>query len=408
MSMRALKRTLLACVAVGLPACLDDRPAGDADTDVDAVRQPLTTVADLTFTSHTVKPSRTTPGLTCATGKIGCDGPTPEWGGYAPNTQHVLYLPYARDPYYRNNLLVFLGGANSQPDSDNNDQIYKVAAHQGYFVIGLSYFCGAHNEDNPTAPPGAFSTCGSDLSCFGAAMDEVALGVDCPVCTGLDIDKHPQDALENRLLKVLQWAVYNHPGEGWERFLVKAGPGPYDGDQINWSLITVGGFSNGSSYAAYLGLKHPSIKRVALLNGPNDGHTKKRVWQAADYLQNQPGLTDTRYFGLVHFRNHEDKLYELMATYDALGVKGKTYFDPKPNPNEATDFNGAHMLISIESETPPADGHTSVIKDEFKGCSSVASDPFACTIGYEEAWRYIFGSGKTLRLSDGDPQASGT
>lgn len=103
--------------------------------------------------------------------------------------------------------------------------------------------------------------------------------------------------------------------------------------------------------------------------------------------------------------NHEDKLCQLIATYDALGVAGKVYVDPKPNANQPTDFNGAHMLISIESKTKPEDGHTSVVRDELKGCTVVdpTTDPYECTIGYEEAWRYIFGRGRTLLVTDGSP-----
>src|SRR4030095_14912745 len=94
--------------------------------------QALTTVAGVSFTSYTVRPSATTPDLTCGTGKIGCNGTgAGEWGPYAPNDKHVLYLPHSFLPQYRNNLLVFFNGQNGSPE-ETNDQIYKVAAHQGY------------------------------------------------------------------------------------------------------------------------------------------------------------------------------------------------------------------------------------------------------------------------------------
>lgn len=391
MSRRNLQRALLLCVAVALPGCDDQGLVGEVAAEESAV----TTVDDLIFYWYRVKPSATTPYWTCSTGRIGCET---QWGSYAPDTDHVLYMPQKILPNYRNKLLVFLNGANGEPDSPGGHQIYRVAAHQGYYVIGLSYFSAARNDNHPEEVPGAFSTCDSDTNCWGAALKEVVTGVDCgATCGPLNIDQHPQDAVETRLLRVLQWAVYNRPNEGWERFITRSGT--ILGDRINWNLITLAGFSNGSTYAAYMGLAHPEINRVALLNGPNDGNKIKRVWQPAAYLRNQPGLTDTRYYGLVHFRNHEDKLYQLTAAYDAMGVKGKVMFDPKPNPTEATDFNGAHMLISIEPQTPPEDGHTSVFLDELKDCDVDPADPYSCTIGYEEGWRYIFASGRTLIVS---------
>jgi hypothetical protein len=366
----------------------------------DPARAPLTAVDGSSFTSYKIRPGATTPGLTCSTGRIGCNGAgAGEWGPYAPNDDHVLYLPHSVNPRYRNNLLVFFNGLNGSPDK-TNDRIYKVASDQGYYVIGLNYFSAGYVKDrHEDEPPGMGTACAVDpdtqLACLGAYMNEVVTGKDCgSMCGPLNMEKHPQDAVEMRLLRVLQWAIYNHANDGWERFLTRGGL-KGGGDRINWNLITIAGFSNGSSYAAFMGQKYATVARVALLNGPNDGKTRSRVWKAADYLKNVPGLTDTRYYGLVHYRNHEDKLFELIGTYDALGMKGRILFEPRPHPDKAIDFGTNHMLISIDSKTPPDEGHTSVVNDEYKDCTP-GSDPDACTIGYEEAWRYIFGSGRQL------------
>src|SRR5262249_51369237 len=152
----------------------------------------------------------------------------------------------------------------------------------------------------------------------------------------LNFEKHPQDTIENRLLRVLEWAAREHPDDGWEAFL-KGGHNP----SIKWDLVTVAGFSNGSSYAAYLGLQHSEVNRVALLNGPNDGYKEaSRFWEAAHYLKKEKNLTDTRYYALIHYLNHEDELYMQIGVYNALGMEGWAIFDPEPN--EKTDFNGAH------------------------------------------------------------------
>src|SRR5262249_18464712 len=151
-----------------------------------------------------------------------------------------------------------LGGGNSTPDEKEYPQIYRVAAVQGYHVIGLSYFDVNVNNDVTDRIPGMGKVCGDNLDCYGNYMKEVIDGTDCgsvcdPVHFGsLNFEKHPQDTIENRLLRVLQWAAREHADDGWEAFL-GGGKNP----SINWDLVTIAGFSNGSSYAAYLGRLHP-------------------------------------------------------------------------------------------------------------------------------------------------------
>jgi hypothetical protein len=381
------------------------------------IAQAKTTVddwPDWSSKSYKVPPRDTTPlGVTCPDA-IGCDfdvvGLFPPrvvkwWWPYAPNADHVLYVPYCTDDVHHSKLLVMLGGGNSVPDQEESHQIYKVAAACGYHVIGLSYF--DRNSDEDRGVPGLRGTnsCKDDLDCYGDYMKEVVDGTNCASATcgdDLNFESHRQDTINNRLLMVLQWAAREHPDDGWEPFLVS---GPNSRPSVNWKLVTVGGFSNGSSYAAFLGLQYPDINRVALLNGPNDGHTKSRIWKAANYLKKQPGLTDTRYYALIHYLNHEDELYKQIGVYNALGMEGWTIFDPEPN--EVTDYNGAHVLLSIDSKTCRKNGHTSVVRDEYKedckgcedceeceDCVPTGGDPFACTIGYEEAWRYIIGDGR--------------
>jgi hypothetical protein len=387
------------------------------------IAQAKTTVydwPDWTNRHRTVTPRNTTPGVTCPAGHdaaidcgvcsaddIGCER---AWGLFAPNAVHVLYTPYFIDYFHHSKLLVMLGGGNSTPGGSSDkdkvyDQIYRVGASRGYHVIGLSYFDVNVNNDITNKIPGMGKVCGDNLDCYGDYMREVIDATDCgSVCDpahfgSLNFEKHPQDTIENRLLRVLQWAARQYADDGWEAFLV-GGKNP----SINWDLVTVAGFSNGSSYAAYLGVLHPNVNRVALLNGPNDGYTISGIWEAAHYLKRQPGLGDTPYYALIHYLNHEDELYMQIGVYNALGMEGWAIFDPEPN--EKTDFNGAHVLLSIDAETPPKDGHTSVVRDEYKklydhstgttsqdDCQATADDPYACTIGYEDAWRYIFGGG---------------
>ena len=347
---------------------------------------------------YTVLPSETDDGQDCLHGAIGCtptqwqvENPNSRypWGFQAPNTEHALYLPASKD---RGRLLVFFGGGDGNSGSSFNYKLNSVAASQGYHVIGLAYY-GAHENDV------GINDCGTDpqpLSCYGDFMREVVYGTDnCEhaKCSGLNIDEHPQDSILNRLVSALRWAKAEYPNDGWERFLTKD-------DQVNWTLVNVAGFSNGGSYAALMGILKPSVGRVALFAGPNDGEGgSEEEWVSADYIQRIPGITDTHYYGLVHEKNKasatSNTLYKVTNAWNTFGMDEP--FNPEPfsfNPQPGTtwDFLGAHMLISTDELTTREDAHTSVVSDSYENCDP-NSDPNQCVIGYEPAWRCILGTG---------------
>jgi hypothetical protein len=71
------------------------------------------------------------------------------------------------------------------------------------------------------------------LDCFGDAYSEVATGIEKSPSDGGDrtsVGQHPQDSIANRLLRVLQWASANKPGDGWDKYLI-------NGTAVNWSEI---------------------------------------------------------------------------------------------------------------------------------------------------------------------------
>ncbi|HEV8486257.1 MAG TPA: hypothetical protein VGV87_22125 [Blastocatellia bacterium] len=327
----------------------------------------------------------------CPGAGIGCDDPNDrlQWGDSAPNFRHIFYLPQSK---ITGKLLVLFNGGDGSPNP--NFPIYAVAASQGYHVLGLDYFTQGSDA--------AINRCGDDLSCYEDFMREVIFGTDnCnhqthETCSGLNISEHPQDSALNRLIQALKWARYEYPDDGWGRYLTPAG-------EVDWSQVNVAGFSNGSSYAALIGILFPSVGRVALLAGPNDGKgSSEQNWVSADYIRRTEGITDTHYYGLVHELNKADgdvsTLYWVTKSWHTFGMEGplnppRVLFDPRPG--TTPDFMGAHVLISTDKGTSADAAHLSVMYDEYKDCNGI--DPAECTvgerIGYEPAWRCILGTG---------------
>ena len=302
----------------------------------------------------------------------------------APNNKHVLYVPEGMEQ--TGNLLLFLPGAPGNPDQDQPGEpyhnLYPVMATQGYHVLALSTFTGGVGTD-----------CHKEVSCFGKYMLEGLTGEDTTRTSRLS--EHPQDSLLNRLVRVLEWASDNHPEDGWDRYLIPQRGG---GHLLNWSRINLAGFSGGSSYASFMGTLYP-VGRVVLFAGPNDGKgPTEEEWARADYIQRIAGVTDTRYYGLVHELNWTDRgdtfkpvLYEVTEAWRGFGMEKP--FNPEPfwfdpQPGFTHDFLNSHMLISRDPQTSAGEAHVSVVRGEYKNC-----DAIECSIGYEPAWRCILGTG---------------
>jgi hypothetical protein len=152
-----------------------------------------------------------------------------------------------------------------------------------------------------------------------------------------------------------------------------------------------------------MGTLYPAVGRVALFAGPNDGWgASKEEWATALYIEHIAGVTDTRYYGLIHQWNKaptnddgtiiKSVLYEVEEAWRKFGMAepfnpAPFWFDPQPG--VAPDFLGSHMLISLDPDTSSKEAHVSVVRGEYKDCGDAAD----CPIGYEPAWRYILGTG---------------
>ena len=260
----------------------------------------------------------------CTAAGIGCDDDqwtaegntgTSPWGILANNNEHYLSLPETLE--HEGKLLLFLCGGNGNAKWCEN--VFPVAARQGYHVVGLTY-------------PVGFEQCDKNFGCFGDLMEENITGED--VSEASHISEHSQDSVVNRLINVLEWAVAKHETDGWERYLTGT-PGHH---HIDWTQVHLAGFSNGSSHASRMGMLYPQIGRVALFAGPNDGRVHDDgSWHPASYIETVPGVTDTHYFGLVHYLNKaandsDDILFKVTNNWhdlvwkDPLIASGSTLF----------------------------------------------------------------------------------
>jgi len=379
---------------------------------------PLPTTADslVTFKTYKVRPSKTD-GASNDCGEcpgspgpgIGCDscwhrGQKTDKDGNristAPDDNHVLYVPVKTKNTGK--LLVFLAGYPGNPDKDglHDDYhwLYQVMVLQGYHVIGLSTFISGLNSDCQKTKP---------YQC--PELEEIITGAD--VSTNEEMSKHSQDSLVTRLVAVLLWAAMNHPEDGWGRYLTGL---PFS-LSVDWTQVHLAGFSQGSTYASFMGSKlYPKVERVALFSGPNDGDgDSEEEWTTADYIQNVEG-TGTRYYGLVHWYNKantqhcggvpvitEYLLYQVMEAWLKFGMGPPSNSEPfwfDPQLGVAPNFGDSHMLVSWDMGTSPGNAHVSVVRDEYKDCDDGFPVPEnECKdenrIGYEAAWRYILGRG---------------
>ena len=177
-----------------------------------------------------------------------------------------------------------------------------------------------------------------------------------------------------RLLRVLQWAVTS-PHDGWSASSPGAAPSSRRPHQLEPDHDR--GFSNGTSTLVH-GLAHPEITGGAAQRTQRRQQDRARC--AAGGVPAQPaGSPDKPLLRLVHFLQPRRQVYS-SPPRRRVGREGQgDVFYPKPNPDEATNFNGAHMLI-IEPNHPP---ETAIPRCSatIQGCDFDPDDPYSCTIG---------------------------
>ena len=155
----------------------------------------------------------------------------------------ALYDPQAADGH---RLYLFLVGTGGK--ASGSERMDRLIAKWGYHAVSLDY------ENKVIAVACAHSL---DPTTFGRYRKAIVTGA--PVSDKLTVT--PGNSILNRFEKLLAYLVKQDPQGGWGQFL-KAG-------QPVWSRIVVGGHSQGSGHAAYIGHMF-SVDRVLLFSGPQD------------------------------------------------------------------------------------------------------------------------------------------
>ncbi|TGK85255.1 hypothetical protein EHQ23_11370 [Leptospira bourretii] len=266
------------------------------------------------------------------------------------NQPHHVYPP--QSGVSRKNILsVFYPGTGSTPCEIG--AILQQGASRGYHIIGLSYPNG--EAVNSLCNQGAAR---SDVGCFENLRREVVTGADVSPYVSVDV----ANSIEGRLLSLIQYLVQTRPGEGWDQFL--------SGNVVNWSLVYVGGHSQGSGHAAFHG-KIRTLGRVSIYSGVSDYSLQFATlpsWMGA--AQNTPAAS---YYGLIHEND------------TVANFSGDT--------NQVTDawssqFSMTGTLTNTSVGSPFGNSHR-LVTSACNGMGTAALHSCPMINGFQSIWNYI-------------------
>jgi hypothetical protein len=275
--------------------------------------------------------------------------------GRAPCSLHHVVLPNASFTP-RDSLFVFLPGSNMEPDK--HDLVLGMAAYAGYRTIGLSY-------DNTTSVGSICetSTCGDN--CQGKAREEAILGLD--RTNLLAIEK--ADSILERLYTILAGLHEEDIADGtndygWDAYFVPLGGAPQlSFNNIVWSKIVVGGFSQGAGHAAFIA-KEVVVKGIIVIDGADDECVNVNLTkQPADWILDLADASANRpRYAMGHARTQTPP-YVAPATWLSLGF-GISGVDDLDNIfMEYPPYNAA-MTSQLPVNDPDCGEHASMARDE--------------------------------------------
>ncbi|MCE9578373.1 MAG: hypothetical protein K8W52_34920 [Deltaproteobacteria bacterium] len=186
--------------------------------------------------------------------------------------RHVLVAP--TNPAERNGLLfLWMSGSGAEPTS--YDTIQAIAAAAGYPSISLAY-------DNETSVGDLCSVpgdpqCGlTTVDCEEGVREEMIYGS--AVHDSPCVDVPPADAIEHRVLRLLQYLAINAPATGAAAFLTN------NGTAIDWTKIAVGGWSQGGGHAGMIARDHLVARALYASKGASS--------VACPYTVSDPAMCD--------------------------------------------------------------------------------------------------------------------
>ncbi len=222
---------------------------------------------------------------------------------------HYAYLNPAVSP--KQKLFVFFPGTKAAPGYYR--LLLQAAANNGFHVIGLAYRNGIALD--------VLCQGSADPDCHGKIREEIFNGKN--VSGSVSVDA--ADAIENRLIRALQYLSRRNSQEAWGQYLNDTG-------MLQWSSIRLSGHSNGGGEAAYIA-KQQLVDRACFFASPADKRSPENTvaaWVTA------PGLTGAgSYYGFVHERDGVVPVATIQEEWAALHM----------------DESGAS--VNVDRDTPP-------------------------------------------------------
>jgi hypothetical protein len=195
------------------------------------------------------------------------------------NSPHTVYLD-TRQPS-KNKLFVFFPGTSGFPDVYT--RIVEKAASMGYHALGLTYPNGSEIYVASGTNP--------DNTSFGRCRQEIFDGSD----QSLAISVTPDNCIQGRLTKLLEYLSTQHPEQNWGQFL--------NVGNINWSKCVVAGHSQGGGHAWFIS------KKVSVARAISFASIDWNTWlgRSADWIT-EPGSTPSS--KLFSINSPKDQIFD--------------------------------------------------------------------------------------------------
>ncbi|MGH7942703.1 MAG: BPSS1187 family protein [Limisphaerales bacterium] len=182
----------------------------------------------------------------------------------------AVYDPQASS---KHRLFFFIGGTGSNPS--NSLAMYRTFAKWGYHVVSIDY------ENNLITVAFAHSL---DPTSFGRYRDAIITGA--PVSDRIKVNA--ANSILNRFQKLLVYLAAHDSKGGWSEFVQDGKPA--------WGRTIVGGHSQGSGHAAYIG-KMFCVQRVLIFSGPQD--YLDDLHEPAPWLDEKSATPSSRFFAFL-------------------------------------------------------------------------------------------------------------
>ncbi len=267
-------------------------------------------------TQHIVLPSATSAAITL------------------PNNNHFIY--YNSGITQKNKLFLFFPGTGAVPF--NYKEVLKEASNLGYHSIGLNY----PNAEaiNTLCQPSV------DITCHSRARYEVFDGLD----RTTDVSVDPDNCIQNRVIKLLQYLETTYPTENWSQY--------YSGNNILWDKIIVSGHSQGGGHAGFIS-KIKQVDRVVMFAAMDWIPLLNRN---ADWITWTGPTTPNRYYGFVH---ENDELVNFSLIQTTWINYGMSNYGVLTNALTAPYGNSHSLYTTITPDNDPTKFHGGIVADAY-------------------------------------------